>query len=113
MFALSSRAQAGQTLQVLQDRQAEIHKLEKGMQELHELFLDISFLVSQQGYTIDRIEEYVDSSSEATKQAAEVMKEVVVKQRRAQRRRWFMAGIGVVILVILIVIIILALTNNL
>lgn len=97
----------------MQDRQVEIQKLEKGMQELHELFLDISFLVSQQGYTIDRVEEYVDSSREATSQAAEVMTAVVVKQRSAQRRRWFMAGIGTVILVVLVVIIILALTNSL
>lgn len=105
--------QAGQTLQVMQDRQAEIQKLEKGMHQLHEMILDISFLVSQQGYTIDRVEEYVDASREATSLAAEEMKEVVVKQRRAQRRRWFMAGIGTVILVVLIVIIVLALTNNL
>jgi len=110
---LSSRVQAGQTLQVMQDRHKEIQQLEKGMQELHEMFLDISFLVSQQAYTIDRVGEYVDSSREATQQAAEVMTEVVVKQRRAQRRRWFIAGIGTVILVILVVIIILALTNNL
>lgn len=110
---LTSRAQASQSLQVMKDRQAEVQKLEKGIQELHEMFLDISFLVSQQGYTIDRVEEYVDSSREATFQAATVMKEVVVKQRRAQRRRWFMAGIGTIILVVLVVVIVLALTNNL
>ena len=107
------RGEASQSLMVMKDRQAEVQKLEKGMKELHEMFLDISFLVSQQGYTIDRVEEYVDSSRDATVQAATVMKEVVVKQRKAQRRRWFMAGIGSIILIILIVIIVLALTNNL
>lgn len=110
---LTSRTQASQSLQVMRDRQAEVQKLEKGMHELHEMFLDISFLVSQQAYTIDRVEEYVDASQEATAQAATVMKEVVVKQKRAQRRRWFMAGLGTIILVVLIVIIVLALTNNL
>jgi t-SNARE complex subunit (syntaxin) len=97
----------------MKERQAEVQKLEKGMSELHEMFLDISFLVSQQGYTIDRVEEYVDASQEATAQAAAVMTEVVVKQRRAQRRRWFLAGLGSIILIVLIVIIVLALTNNL
>ena len=110
---LASKAQASQTLQVMRNRHEEIQKLEKGMHELHEMFLDISFLVSQQGYTIDRVEEYVDSSCEVTAQAAQVMTEAVVKQRRAQRRRWFMAGLATIILVVLIVIIILALTNNL
>lgn len=110
---LTSRAQASQTLQVMQERHEEVQKLEKGMRELHEMFLDISFLVSQQGYTIDRVGEYVDSSREATAQAAEVMTEAVGKQRRAQRRRWFAAGLGTIILVVLIVIIVLALTNNL
>lgn len=105
--------QATQNLKVMRERQEEIQKLEKNMKELHEMFLDISFLVSQQGYTIDRVEEYVDASREATGQAATVMTEVVVKQKKAQRRRWFMAGLGTVILVVLIVIIVLALTNNL
>ena len=110
---LSSRTQASQTLQVLQERQGEIQRLEKGMKELHEMFLDISFLLSQQAYTIDRVEEYVDSSREATAQAAEAMTGAVTKQKRAQRRRWFMTGIGSIILVVLVVVIVLALTNSL
>lgn len=110
---LASRSTASHNLKVMKERQEEIQKLEKNMQELHEMFLDISFLVNQQGYTIDRVGEYVEASREATGQAAVVMTEVVVKQKKAQRRRWFWAGIGTIILVILIVIIVLALTNNL
>jgi t-SNARE complex subunit (syntaxin) len=110
---LESRTKASQSLQGMKDRQEEVFKLERSTKELHEMFLDISFLVDQQGYTIDRVEEYVDSSREATQQAAVVMQEVVVKQRKAQRRRWFFAGIGGVILIVLVVIIVLALTNRL
>lgn len=110
---LANKMKESQNLKVMKERQEEIQKLEKNMQELHEMFLDISFLVTQQGYTIDRVEEYVEASREATGQAAVVMTEVVVKQKKAQRRRWFMAGLATIILVVLIVIIVLALTNNL
>lgn len=109
---LENKSKASQALKGMKDRHEEVQKLEKNMKELHEMFLDISFLVSQQGYTIGRVEEYVEASREATEMSATVMKDVVVKQRRAQRRRWFWAGLGTIILVILVVIIILALTNN-
>lgn len=110
---LESKTRSSQALQGMKDRHEEMQKLEKSMNELHAMFLDISFLVDQQGYTLDRVEEYVDSSREATEQAAVVMREVVVKQKKAQRRRWFFAGLGSIILVVLVVIIVLALTNNL
>ena len=110
---LANRSQAHQSLEVMKERHEEIQKLEKSMLQLHTMFLDISFLVDQQGYTINRVEEYVDSSREATEQAAAVMQGAVVQQKKAQRRRWFMAGIGLTIFIVLVVIIVLALTDKL
>lgn len=82
------------------------------MAELHEMFLDISFIVSQQGYTIGKVDEYVQSSAEATEQAAQAMDQAVVSQKKAQRRRWFLSGLGISVLIVLIVIIVLALTKR-
>lgn len=102
-----------QALEGMKERQEEIQKLEKSMSELHEMFLDISFLVTQQGQTLNKVEEYVEGSREATEKAAGVMGGAVVRQRRAQRRRWIWAGLGMIVLVVLVVIIVLALTNSL
>lgn len=110
---MANKAQAQQTLDEMKERHGEIQRLEKSMAELHQMFLDVAFIVAQQGHSIDKVDEYVQASLEATEQAAQVMTEAVVKQKRAQRRRWLMTGIGLVILVILVVIIVLALTNSL
>lgn len=110
---MANKAQAQKTLNEMKERHEEIQALERSMAELHQMFLDVAFLVSQQGATIDKVDEYVQTSLEATEQAVEVITEAVVKHKRAQRRRWLLSSIGLIILIILVVIIVLALTGNL
>jgi syntaxin 1B/2/3 len=112
IFQHASRVQAQQTLDAMRERQVEIERIEKSISEIHQMFLDISFILTQQGFTIGKVDEYVQSSLEATEQASEAMAGAVVKQRKAQRRRWFFAGFGVLVLIALIVIIVVALTGG-
>lgn len=110
---MANKAQAQKTLNEMKERHLEIQMIERSMSELHQMFLDVAFIVSQQGSTIDKVDEYVQTSLEATAQAAQEITNAVVKQKRAQRRRWVLSGIGLFILIILVVIIVLALTNRL
>lgn len=110
---MANKAQAQKTLDEMKERHIEIQKIERSMSELHQMFLDVSFIVAQQGSTIDKVDEYVQASLEATEQAVEVMTTAVIKHKQAQRRRWILSGIGLFILIVLVVIIVLALTNRL
>ncbi len=110
---MANKAQVQKTLNEMKERHLEIQMIERSMSELHQMFLDVAFIVSQQGSTIDKVDEYVQTSLEATEQAAQEITNAVVKQKRAQRRRWIFSGIGLFILIVLIVIIVLALTNRL
>jgi t-SNARE complex subunit (syntaxin) len=113
IFKMANRAQVQKTLDEMKERHLEIQVIERSMSELHQMFLDVAFIVAQQGSTIDKVDEYVQTSLEATAQAAQEITNAVVKQKRAQRRRWILSGIGLFILIVLIVSIVLALTNRL
>jgi len=112
LFQHTSRHQAQQTLDAMRERQGEIECIEKSICEIHQMFLDISFIVSQQGFVVDKVDEYIQASAEATDLAAETMSGAVVSQRKAQRRRWIFAGFGVVLLGALVAIIVLALVRS-
>ena len=111
IFQHASRMQGQQALHAMRERQGEIERIEKSISEIHHMFLDISFIVAQQGFVLDKVDEYVQASAEATELAAETMTEAVVSQRKAQRRRWLFAGFGVLLLGALVAIIVLALVK--
>ena len=48
---------------MLENRHLEIMKLEKGISEINDMFIELSHLVSEQGETIDRIEDYVNNAA--------------------------------------------------
>ena len=51
---IKDTAQAKEDLKMIENRHAEFIKLEKGITEIHEMFMDLSHMVSEQGETIDR-----------------------------------------------------------
>ena len=51
---IKDTAQAKENLKMIENRHAEFIKLEKGITEIHEMFMDLSHMVSEQGETIDR-----------------------------------------------------------
>ena len=63
------------------------------MRELHEMFLDISFLVLA-GLHDRPVEEYVDSSREATANRGSDDGGSGWEAEEGTRRRWFAAGLG-------------------
>jgi len=52
---IKETAQAKEDLKQLEDRYVEIVKLEKGIMEVHEMFLDLSHMVEVQGEAVGRI----------------------------------------------------------
>ena len=49
--------------EILKNREKQINNLHQGVQEISELFQDMSLLVSQQGQNIDNIQSNIESSA--------------------------------------------------
>ncbi|XP_029194330.1 syntaxin-1A-like isoform X2 [Acropora millepora] len=77
--------QARQALGDIEARHRDIINLEKSIQELHEMFLDMAMLVESQGEMIDRIEYNVEQAVDFVQSAKSDTKKAVKYQSKARR----------------------------
>jgi len=103
---IKESAQAKEDLKMLENRHAEMLKLEKGITEIHEMFLDLSNMVNIQGEAVDRIETRVGDAQMHVEEGREQLKQAKKKQKAARRKKFILAGIiaGVSLVVLLIII---------
>jgi len=103
---IKETAQAKEDLKMLESRYAEMMKLEKGITEIHEMFLDLSNMVNIQGEAIDRIDVAVAEAQNHVEQGEKQLKEAEKKQKSARRKKILLAGIlaGVSLILLLILI---------
>jgi t-SNARE complex subunit (syntaxin) len=81
----SRNAQARAALEDVQEKHKDIQRLESSIQELHQLFVDLSVLVESQGELLDQIEYSVSQSLSYTKtgvQELEKANEYAAKSRK-------------------------------
>jgi len=93
-------ATARNALADIQERHRDIMKLEASIQELNQLFLDMSVLVESQGELLDQIEYTVAQSVNYTGKAVEELQQASKYQKKVRKK---MCCIIVVLLVILII----------
>jgi syntaxin 1B/2/3 len=103
---IKESAQAKEDVKMLENRHAEMMKLEKGITEIHEMFLDLSNMVNMQGEAVDRIEVRVGDAQMHVEEGREQLKQAKKKQKAARRKKFILAGIiaGVSLIVLLILI---------
>jgi len=83
IFSTSERAKvAAEALTYIQDRHKEILKLQKSLEEVHQMFLDLAALVEQQGETIDRIAFNISHAKEDVLKATEELRQANKQSRR-------------------------------
>jgi len=99
--------QAKEDLKMLENRHAEMLKLEKGISEVHEMFLDLSNMVNMQGEMVDRIDNHMSEAHARVEEGRKQLGEAEKKKRSARRKKFILAGIlaGISLIVILILII--------
>lgn len=91
--------------ELLAEREVNINKLARGVEEISELFQDMSILVSQQGELIDNIETNINNSlSHVYKANSQLRKAEKISIKK--RIRFLYLGC-IVVLVVMIVIIVL------
>ncbi len=80
-----------QMLSDVQDRANDIERLEKNIRELHQMFLDMAELVSEQGQTIDNIEFNVNQTHDYVAETRKELPKAVDFKRAARRVNFFLA----------------------
>ncbi|XP_067136889.1 syntaxin-1A-like isoform X2 [Centruroides vittatus] len=82
-------SKAKQTLSDIEARNAEIEKVEKSIQEMHNMFVDFSILVQQQGKVIDRIESRIIRSKTAVEKGNTRLQKARKFKKRCRRTLFY------------------------
>ncbi|KAG8172825.1 hypothetical protein JTE90_026646, partial [Oedothorax gibbosus] len=93
--------QARQTLADIEDRHADILKLEKSIRELHDMFLDMAVLVEEQGELVDRIEYNVNQASDYVGDAKRDIHRAIRHQSNARKKKIILIVVAIIVLIIL------------
>lgn len=84
-FIGGQQAEAKRALEDIQEKHQEILKIERGILELHQLFVDMSILIETQGDMINLIEKHVYDAAAYTGQGVEELKKAVKHQKKSRK----------------------------
>jgi len=102
----STRSQRGKlALQQVEERHKEVERLGQSIVQVNQLFLDLQKMVDQQGETLDRIEDNVNSAAVQLEQGNTQLEKAVDSARAARRKRWCLFILFMIILIVIIVVI--------
>ncbi|XP_068750514.1 syntaxin-1A-like isoform X1 [Montipora capricornis] len=104
--------QARQALGDIEARHRDIINLEKSIQELHEMFLDMAMLVDSQGEMIDRIEYNVEQAVDFVQSAKSDTKKAVKYQSKARRKKILIIVCLIVFVAIIVAIVLSIMTTK-
>lgn len=92
---------AKQTMADIEDRHADIIKLEKSIRELHDMFVDMAVLVESQGELIDRIEYNVQNAADFVDNATNDINRAVKYKSKARKKIIILCIIAAIVVLIL------------
>ncbi|KAG0207002.1 Plasma membrane t-SNARE, secretory vesicle fusion [Mortierella sp. GBA30] len=101
---------ANRALREVQTRHDDIKKIEKTILELHQLFMDMETLVTDQGVVMNTIEENTQQADTHLETGNQEVDTAITNARGARRKKWICLIISIIILII-IVIVVLKTTN--
>lgn len=84
------------------EREAEIRNIEQSVGELNELFRDVAHMISEQGETLDIIDQNVESTRDNTKNADQQLRTAARHQKSARGKACCLLIILVVVLTVII-----------
>lgn len=84
--------QARDTLAAIDHRHQELLRLERSVQQVHDMFLDLAILVQDQGDLIDRVEFAVATSGDYVERTNVKLRDAASAQRAFRRKRCWVWG---------------------
>jgi len=98
------RDKAQQALSYVENKHNDIVKLNNSIMELHQLFVDMSVLVAQQGELIDQIEDNCNMAAEYTSQGVKAIREAAVIQKKSRKKLCCIVVLVAVVIVIIVIV---------
>ncbi|KAH7650084.1 syntaxin [Cryptosporidium bovis] len=103
MKLCGSHETLGNAIQDLQDRYRDIRRLERSVEELQQLFIELASLINVQGEMLDHIEFSVSSAKDYTEKADIELISARKYQRKAQQKMvWIVLCLFILILVVVL-----------
>lgn len=93
-------------LREIQERNQDIKKIEKTLEELAQMFNEMAMLVEQQDETIATIETHANQVNTDMEAGLKHTEDAVIKARKARRKKWICFWISILILLIVAAIIV-------
>ena len=90
------------TISEIQERHDAVKDLERNLQELHQVFMDMAVLVHEQGEKLDDIESHVNRAHSFVRGGTQELSKARVYQKST--RKWTIIGIIILLIVALIII---------
>ncbi|KAI5862993.1 t-SNARE [Durotheca rogersii] len=99
------RGQAQAVLSAVQDRHAQLKKIEQQLLELAQLFQDMDTLIIQQDVAVTNIEQKAEEVVENLDKGNQEMVVAVDTARKTRKKKWICLGIVVAIILIIVIIV--------
>ncbi|KAF9982319.1 Plasma membrane t-SNARE, secretory vesicle fusion [Mortierella antarctica] len=96
---------ANRALREVQTRHDDIKKIEKTVLELHQLFMDMETLVTDQGVVMNNIEENTQQTDTQLQSGTQQVETAISSARGARKKKWICLIISIIILIIIVVIV--------
>ncbi|CDJ44328.1 hypothetical protein ETH_00034140, partial [Eimeria tenella] len=87
----------------IQDKYRDIRRLEQSVAELHQMFVELSFLVEAQGEMVEQIQYSVQQAKEYTAKAEKELLQARRNQKSAKARMFWITVILIIIAAIVLV----------
>ncbi|CAO3600559.1 unnamed protein product [Absidia cylindrospora] len=97
--------QAKAVLNEVQDRHQDIKRIEKTILELHQLFMDMSMLVEQQGQTLNQVEHHAEDTAGNMEQGNQFISRAIKSARATRRKKWWCLCICIILCVVIAILV--------
>jgi t-SNARE complex subunit (syntaxin) len=88
----------------VQDKYADVLRLEQSVAELHQMFLDLALLVEQQGEMLDQIEFQVRTAANYVEQGNQEVVKALKSQKSARKKKCCLLFVGITIILIIVLV---------
>ncbi|KAF9977738.1 Plasma membrane t-SNARE, secretory vesicle fusion, partial [Modicella reniformis] len=96
---------ADRALREVQARHDDIKKIEKTILELHQLFIDMETLVTDQGVVLDAIDQSTQQADTDLQSGNQQVDTAIVNAKGARRKKWICLIISIILLAIIVIIV--------
>ncbi|CAF0877041.1 unnamed protein product [Brachionus calyciflorus] len=98
-----------QDLQLVKDRENQIHQLESDIIDLNSMFKDLAIIVNDQQETIDAIENNINNAELSVINAKDELSEAVKSKSKARMKKIYLSIILLIIILVIVVIVVVSL----